>query len=232
MMITQENLKMLYPRIAVGIWYSTPYNPHNLSAVGNSLSAFINEMLALGVAVPVSSINSFNDLITLPYPSELRLRSSLSPIIKQTEGVIVESVRFTLYDHTVVGSLVQTSAVNTTLQTSASSAVDAYISSQYRNGMIGNYAGNFFRPTIRVNDRVIFNATQTQEANGTSFNLGDYAHGLDVSSCFDFWHMADTLQDNDAIKIDNAFAGQIVDDGTTQFFLRWGVKAQMIFRYK
>lgn len=180
-----------YPRIeqvydvstanyASAIWASTTQNAAVLtgSHITSTNDGYVNELLAIGQAdtspgLPTPAVS--------PYSTQLRPVSDLS-VLYRARQCVLRKIEFKAYDTTLSGAAGQDAATLTAIFNSISSQNDVYVQSLFRNGEMGGWQPNWFRPSFSVNGKDIF-AGLSQSQFDNKANLGDLSIGLPLPYC-------------------------------------------------
>ncbi|MBU3742575.1 MAG: hypothetical protein FGM24_09875 [Candidatus Kapabacteria bacterium] len=179
-----------YPRVRVGLWLSTTDTSDygfSYSHVANQVDGYVTEMEKCGQSASQMGTRA---VATSPYSTRLRPLSDLAEVFNAESGVLLESVEFVGYDATLGGSAHQNAANNTTIDSSQSSTLDAYMASHFRGGIMGNHQPNYCRPTILVNGIAVFDLgdSSVQElTTGRRGHLGDLSIGIPLPFGVDYY---------------------------------------------
>lgn len=146
----------------------------------SGLTDYWTELMNLGQANAAMGGEVFQ---SAPYSNRLRLVSG-STNFADYGRVFLSRLEFRAYDTTLNDAdgiaAGQNSSVLTAIDTSAGTVNDAYVQSRFRNGEVGGWQPNFFRPSFRAGGKTIFaNLSSTgYTAEGGTANTGDLSIGL------------------------------------------------------
>lgn len=165
-----------YPRVRIGLWMSTTddsSNGFNYNHVANAVDGYVTELEKCNQSAALMGTRA---KVTSPYSTELMPLVDLTELLTAQEGALLESIEFVGYDGTRIGSAHQNAANNSAIDTSQSSTLDAYMGSHFRGGIIGNHQPNYCRPTVLVNDVIVFDTGDSAVKNMATDLRGHLGH--------------------------------------------------------
>lgn len=167
------------------IWVSsTEYAGTQTDAHADSIADLMTELQQLGQAnaAPGSAI-----LQAAPYPTRLRPVTDLSQLIGR--DAILTRIEYYAIDTTLWDGATQGTGQNATvvaaIEDSLADATDAYVASRFRNGVIGSWQPNWFRPEIRINGQPVLFGNLSRTNFGNHANAADAGWGLPLPYCDD-----------------------------------------------
>lgn len=226
-----------FPNVDVLLFTSTiqATSPMDNSGATSTIVAAFTEMEKL--AQSATSLPT-DAMIENPYTTLLRQRTRNDRIYNQPKlqenRIFVESITFSVYDGRVNGSsliepvsgnLYQDATLNTEVENSQAQTTDRYLTSPYRNAMVGNWQPNYFRPYVAINNEIILDARQSLY---TPNNLGDIAYGYDLPFCIEPQSQLRYIEN----VVIAACAFQYVESASSRKLYRFPVHAEIRVRYK
>lgn len=234
----------LYPHPVVALFSSTvdPTNSNEFDAahVADTDLGYHTELEKAGQhATAPGSVKVLEN----PYSTRLRPNSMVADLVR-LKGVpcIIESVTFYAIDATVVtptqmepvsGNTFQDAVTAAAMITSQSTVMDANVASHFRNGLVGNWQPNWFRPALIINGRNIFGNLAGTELAGTAGNRnhkGDLSIGLPLPFSLDL-----ALEYPNGISSIEAH-GQVVqyvpNSASASKYVRYPVHAVVVIRHQ
>lgn len=207
----------------------------NYHSLGTSDSAYITELNLLGQATTTigTQTSQYNFGTGSPYPTRLRPVSNLERLYKNT-CVRLVSIEFNAIDTTYPGAEGQDATVVQqiidTIDPNAGgySPGRAYMQTRFRNGAIGGWQPNWFRPQVVINGQDVlfepFGRTNWSRSPG----LGDRGIGLLLPYCLKLDMRFGSIDDK-GINVFGACYQYVDTGGEAPFYQRYAIDAELIF---
>lgn len=164
-----------YPKVRVTVFVSTTdtADSFDYAHVANAVDGYVTE---LEKCAQSSDVMGTDALTAEPYSTRLMPVSDMSEIFSQADGVLLESIEFVGYDGTSIGSAFQNAANNTAIDSSQSSALDAYMASHFRGGIVGNWQPNYCRPVVRINGQSVLDLSGSEVQDVVTLQRNHLGH--------------------------------------------------------
>ncbi|MBS1562365.1 MAG: hypothetical protein JSS89_12230 [Bacteroidetes bacterium] len=184
-----------YPKVRVSLFASVTdtNDAFSFSHVANQPDGYVTELQKCAQS---STAMGTEALIPEPYSTRLMPVSDMSEVLAAATGVLLESIEFVGYDGTLVGSSDQNADNNTAIDSSQSSALDAYMASHFRGGIVGNWQPNYCRPVVRVNGMSVLDmmGSEIQDAATLQRNhLGHLSIGIPLPFGLEYYREFDRV---------------------------------------
>lgn len=193
----------------VALWGScNAIDPNNNASVTDGHTGYVTALQAIGQADALPGTPS---PAAAPYGTRLRPLTDLAPIY-QARKVILRRIEFKVYDPTLSGASGQHAATLTAISNSISSQNDMFAQSSFRNGELGGWQPNWFRPRFVVNGVNLFRGLD-KSALGNQANKGDLSIGLPLPYCHEDYF---DLEKVESIEVSAQAVQYISDTGRFQ----------------
>lgn len=227
--VVPSDILTQYPKSVALVLYSTPeVGEISEGGIENVVNGYIDVLEKLS-----QSSESIPDTTRLenPFGAQLRLLSSLKGL-DDRKDVYIENIQFTVYDHSLNGSTLAQTDTETFQDANTNTAVnnsqstnDRFLTSPYRDAMVGNWQPNWFRPFVKINNTVIFDTVASYYKQGN--HVGDKSIGFDFPFCIDVYRKFPGINKIEIF----AFALMYIATATTdRKYKRFAVKAEIKLR--
>lgn len=183
------------------------------------------ELKKLGNSVQV--ISGLEQVINLPYSSNMRLLDSLD-ILKNAKEVILVGVEFVAFDVTdlTVANDIQNQTVNNAIVSSLANTTGSDVITRASDTIPITWVNNLFRPNLIINGINVFDYLQ-KTAYGTGTNRGDLSMGQLLPYAHQPYMVLGTVKEIQC----SATCGQIVDVAGATWVKKYPLQATLIFSY-